>query len=539
MGEKVTELTTRGSITGVEILYGASGGVDYQFNIDQIRDYFWFSPVLNGTPTAPTQNAGDNSTKLATTAYVDGALGTKANLASPTFTGNPVAPTQSAGNNSTRLATTAYLDRLLGAVSGIATLDGTGKIPTGQLPGGAVLTYLGTWDANANSPTIVSSTGSTGQYYIVGTSGSTTIDGNSTWVAGDWIVFGDGSKWQRVMGSGLLLSLSNFAPISAHTFLGNNSGSSASPSALTATQLTAELNVVVGDSGSGGTKGLVPAASAGAAASNSVLHADGTFHSFATLAASYAPLNSPTFTGTPAGPTQSANDNSTKLATTAYVDAAIAALSLGAPSGTVVFTILTSAPTGWLMFADQTIGDGSSGAGYANTNAQTVFTALFNNISDANCPIYTSTGTGTTRGAQGTAAAAWAAHCRIALPKSLGRALAVAGTGSGLSARALSVAVGEETHTLSSSEQSSMSVSGTGSGTASIGSATAGSSNVVGNINTGSGASTYIAGGNQPTPSTWNDLTVTVSSISGTASGGGAAHNNMQPSTFLNAMIKL
>jgi len=29
------------------------------------------SPVLTGSPTAPTQSAGDNSTKIATTAYVD------------------------------------------------------------------------------------------------------------------------------------------------------------------------------------------------------------------------------------------------------------------------------------------------------------------------------------------------------------------------------------------------------------------------------------------------------------------------------------
>ena len=36
----------------------------------------------------------------------------------------------------------------------------------------------------------------------------------------------------------------------------------------------------------------------------------------------YAPLASPAFTGTPTAPTPSANDNSTKLATTAYVDAA-------------------------------------------------------------------------------------------------------------------------------------------------------------------------------------------------------------------------
>jgi hypothetical protein len=38
----------------------------------------------------------------------------------------------------------------------------------------------------------------------------------------------------------------------------------------------------------------------------------------------YAPLASPIFTGTPAAPTPTANDNSTKLATTAYVDSALA-----------------------------------------------------------------------------------------------------------------------------------------------------------------------------------------------------------------------
>lgn len=68
------------------------------------------SPAFTGTPTAPTQSAGNNSTRLATTAYADTGLALKANLASPAFTGNPTATTQSAGNNSTRLATTAYTD---------------------------------------------------------------------------------------------------------------------------------------------------------------------------------------------------------------------------------------------------------------------------------------------------------------------------------------------------------------------------------------------------------------------------------------------
>jgi hypothetical protein len=49
------------------------------------------------------------------------------------------------------------------------------------------------------------------------------------------------------------------------------------PTDLTGTQATAILDAVVGDSGSGGTKGLVPAPAAGDAAAGKYLKADGTF----------------------------------------------------------------------------------------------------------------------------------------------------------------------------------------------------------------------------------------------------------------------
>jgi len=73
------------------------------------------------------------------------------------------------------------------------------------------------------------------------------------------------------------ISLSNMANLAANSFIGNNTGSAVAPIALTITQATAALNAMVGDSGSGGTKGLVPAPAAGDAVALKFLKADGTW----------------------------------------------------------------------------------------------------------------------------------------------------------------------------------------------------------------------------------------------------------------------
>jgi len=70
--------------------------------------------TFTGTVNGVTPTSGDNSTKLATTAYVQGALsGISLSGYMPksggTFTGNVSGVTPTAGDNSTKFATTAYV----------------------------------------------------------------------------------------------------------------------------------------------------------------------------------------------------------------------------------------------------------------------------------------------------------------------------------------------------------------------------------------------------------------------------------------------
>jgi hypothetical protein len=86
-----------------------------------------------------------------------------------------------------------------GAANGVATLDGSAKIPISQIPDaliGAVV-YQGTWNANANSPTLTSSVGNKGNYYTVTVAGNTILDGTGDWRVGDMVIF-NGSIWEKI-----------------------------------------------------------------------------------------------------------------------------------------------------------------------------------------------------------------------------------------------------------------------------------------------------------------------------------------------------
>ncbi|HBT0191300.1 TPA: phage tail protein [Klebsiella pneumoniae] len=118
------------------------------------------SPTFTGTPKAPTPAAGNNTTQVATTAFVqealtalingapatldtlkeiavainndpkfsttiNNALALKAPLSSPALTGTPTAPTAAQSVNNTQIATTAFVKSAIAAMVGSApaTLD--------------------------------------------------------------------------------------------------------------------------------------------------------------------------------------------------------------------------------------------------------------------------------------------------------------------------------------------------------------------------------------------------------------------------------
>lgn len=122
---------------------------------------------------------------------------------------------------------------------------------------------------------------SSGGATVGGTSSGTNTGDQTITLTGD--VTGSGTASFAATVAAHAVSNSKLAQIAAHSYKGNNTGSTADASDITNTQLTADLDAMVGDSGSGGTKGLVPAPGAGDAAANKFLKADATWAAQATV----------------------------------------------------------------------------------------------------------------------------------------------------------------------------------------------------------------------------------------------------------------
>lgn len=227
-----------------------------------------------------------------------------------------------------------------------------------------------------------------------------------------------------------------------------------------------------------------------------------------------------------AGQNQSANDDGNapgllsafQAALTQYIASITSQGNSFFTTGDTKTTLKTVADSGWIMMNDATIGDASSAASNrANADTQALFTLLWNNFNNTNCPV---------SGGRGISAAAdYAAHKTIALPPTMGRAIAIAGQGSALSARAMGDHPGEETHVLTAAEGPVHNHAITDPGHQHT-------------YNAVEGTNQNYSGGTVLFES--NILTGTsTTGISINNSTGGAAHNNMQPTAFINMMVKL
>jgi len=154
-------------------------------------------------PNERVLTAGTNITLTDTgpggTVTIASTAGGVSNVATGTgLTGGPITST-----GTIALANTAVTAGSYGTSIGIPqiTIDAQGRITAASTVATTSNSYQGTWNASTNSPTLTSSVGTLGFYYVVSTAGSTNLNGITTWAIGDWAVY-NGSAWQKVAASG-------------------------------------------------------------------------------------------------------------------------------------------------------------------------------------------------------------------------------------------------------------------------------------------------------------------------------------------------
>jgi hypothetical protein len=144
--------------------------------------------------TIPVANGGTGASTL--TGYVKG-NGTSTMTASSTIPNTDI----------TGLGTASTKDA--GVANGVATLDSAGKVPVSQIPALGDLNYQGTWNATTNTPTLTSSVGTKGYYYVVSVAGTTNLNGITDWQIGDWAVY-NGTAWQKIDNTDAVTSVNGY-----------------------------------------------------------------------------------------------------------------------------------------------------------------------------------------------------------------------------------------------------------------------------------------------------------------------------------------
>lgn len=200
------------------------------------------------------------------------ASSTYAPLASPALTGTPTAPTAATNDNSTQIATTAWVK-----AQGYGTSSASGTVTSVGLSLPGVFTVSGSPVTTSGTLSASLATQAAGYVWAGPTTGADAAPTFRALVASD-------------------------VPDLSATYLTVSSASSTylTQSSASSTYLTQS-------------------------------NASSTYLTQSTATSTYAPLASPTFTGTPAAPTASSGTNTTQVATTAFVQAAISGVINGAP----------------------------------------------------------------------------------------------------------------------------------------------------------------------------------------------------------------
>lgn len=156
------------------------------------------------------------------------------------FTADRVRNTLLTGLNLTAGGTIAATDSVLQAF---------GKVQNqiSALVGGVM--YAGTWNASTNSPSLTSSVGTKGNYYIVTTAGNTNLDGITDWKIGDWAIF-NGSTWDKVDNTDAVSSVNGYT--GAVSLVTDDIPEAGSPVNLYFTQSRARTSISLTTSGSSG-----------------------------------------------------------------------------------------------------------------------------------------------------------------------------------------------------------------------------------------------------------------------------------------------
>jgi len=151
--------------------------------------------------TLAIANGGTGLTATPSNGQID--IGNGTGFTRTTITaGTGVTITNGAGSITPSITATGVTAGTYGSSSVIPvlTVNAQGQVTSISTQASNAPAYQGTWNANTNSPTLTSSVGTSGYYYVVTTAGNTTLNGVSGWNIGDWAIFSNGA-WQKIPGS--------------------------------------------------------------------------------------------------------------------------------------------------------------------------------------------------------------------------------------------------------------------------------------------------------------------------------------------------